>query len=489
MSDSMNKGFSHSQRKKSVKKESPAELDTNFEVFVTHLDQSSPLSRSGRSMGDLRCQLITPPIRSIPVIRVTDDMGTDTDLPKPEIVPQITSPSRMSRGLSSPQLTKQKIKHTGPKRDLDTVGSKPSVKETRPKKKRGKLTSTLSRLSINGAISAASAPSVQMKKKKKAGSIKHSFASMRAPSDLIGFGWTSPRNSVHSATYESRYDLACDIIEKPIKLEPRKSDNPVKEYKRSQGISYSSTAPIELEISEEHIKRFRIIQELRDTERSYVTSLHMITVFFLTPLKKYVNTPQQLLSSKEIKGIFGNIEDVCIFSQTLLESFEVRIHPSAWTDQSTIGDIFNSALDNPNMSDIYHQYVDTYEKALSKIRIEFNNENSLFGTFAKKCQVKCDNHSLSSLLVSPVQRIPRYQLLLEDLIKATPRYHKDSPLLILAHKKMVALASSLNESKWREESQQRMLEISRMFKKGFHSNLNVKGRELLVQVYFFFNID
>lgn len=40
---------------------------------------------------------------------------------------------------------------------------------------------------------------------------------------------------------------------------------------------------------------------------------------------------------------------------------------------------------------------------------------------------ECENLDLLALLITPVQRILRYKLLLEDMIRHTPDGHKDKP--------------------------------------------------------------
>jgi hypothetical protein len=45
------------------------------------------------------------------------------------------------------------------------------------------------------------------------------------------------------------------------------------------------------------------------------------------------------------------------------------------------------------------------------------------------CRGRCKNMDLVSLLVTPIQRVPRYRLLLEELVKVTPPFHKDRPAL------------------------------------------------------------
>lgn len=44
----------------------------------------------------------------------------------------------------------------------------------------------------------------------------------------------------------------------------------------------------------------------------------------------------------------------------------------------------------------------------------------------------CENLTLESFLVEPVQRIPRYKLLLDELRKHTPDSHPDHPNIVAA---------------------------------------------------------
>lgn len=54
---------------------------------------------------------------------------------------------------------------------------------------------------------------------------------------------------------------------------------------------------------------------------------------------------------------------------------------------------------------------------------------------------------IESLLINPVQRIPRYLLLLKELIKVTPEDHKDSRNLKEAFSMISEICSEVNSAK------------------------------------------
>lgn len=66
---------------------------------------------------------------------------------------------------------------------------------------------------------------------------------------------------------------------------------------------------------------------------------------------------------------------------------------------------------------------------------------------AQESSAHCGNHTLSSFLVQPVQRIPRYTLLIRDLLRHTDPDHEDYGYLAEALKAMEQFAASLEVAK------------------------------------------
>lgn len=84
--------------------------------------------------------------------------------------------------------------------------------------------------------------------------------------------------------------------------------------------------------------------------------------------------------------------------------------------------------------------------------------------FLKDIQARgsCDQ-TLDSLLLMPIQRIPRYNLLLQDLLKHTPETHPDYANLREATDGMRMVAEYLNENVRRIENERKLVEIEIMF--------------------------
>ena len=71
------------------------------------------------------------------------------------------------------------------------------------------------------------------------------------------------------------------------------------------------------------------------------------------------------------------------------------------------------------------------------------------------------NMSLSDLLIMPIQRIPRYVLLLRELNKFTPEGHVDRDDLLRVSGIIASIANHINETKRQREALLRMAELDR----------------------------
>lgn len=92
-------------------------------------------------------------------------------------------------------------------------------------------------------------------------------------------------------------------------------------------------------------KRYRIIRELLDTERSYVTSLQTAVTVFVDKMRRLVGTPNEVASPDEIDLMFGNIKEIAQISISVLQELRIRTHSASWTPESCIGDFFIELLD------------------------------------------------------------------------------------------------------------------------------------------------
>jgi hypothetical protein len=88
---------------------------------------------------------------------------------------------------------------------------------------------------------------------------------------------------------------------------------------------------------------------------------------------------------------------------------------------------------------------------------------------------------LNALLITPVQRIPRYKMLLEEVIKSTPDGHPDKDNLEKALKEIESVAWHINEQLREHEDGLMLLDIQNSLQGGFPKVSTVKYSTLLKQ--------
>ena len=118
-----------------------------------------------------------------------------------------------------------------------------------------------------------------------------------------------------------------------------------------------------------------------------------------------------------------------------------------WTHISPLrlGSVFSQMI--PFMK-IYVEHKKSVEEALKLLEAVANGEHKKFGKFLveAKQDPKGGGLSLDMLLIMPIQRLPRYRLLLEEVIKHTKEDDPDYPSLISALHKTKDVCNSVNAS-------------------------------------------
>lgn len=137
-----------------------------------------------------------------------------------------------------------------------------------------------------------------------------------------------------------------------------------------------------------------------------------------------------------IRQIFANIRVIHGFNQELLTSLEQRVSAPG---EMVIGDIFTRLLPFLKM---YTEYSNSYQSAV-QLHVQTLKNNRTYASVAGGEIEK--GLELPALLIMPIQRIPRYRMLLEDLLKSTEDSHPDHDPLMEAVNKIREVAEHINE--------------------------------------------
>ncbi|KAH3763183.1 FYVE, RhoGEF and PH domain containing protein [Pelomyxa schiedti] len=180
---------------------------------------------------------------------------------------------------------------------------------------------------------------------------------------------------------------------------------------------------------------------------------------YVIPITESSNSSAPLMTPKQVSLIFSNITSILNINQILLKQLSARI--SNWSDSSCIGDIFCELA--PFLK-IYTLYCGNYTKA-STILSVLSTKSDPLDTFLKTAASYSDelDKSLPSLLVAPIQRLPRYQLMLREVLKFTEESHVDYKNISEALEKIADINSLVNESIRDMEEFEKILALQKQF--------------------------
>ncbi|KAJ3023123.1 Rho guanine nucleotide exchange factor 39 [Thoreauomyces humboldtii] len=282
--------------------------------------------------------------------------------------------------------------------------------------------------------------------------------------DLNPLGLASPRTPRSSiegldaeASLLNKFGLA-DILMKPAPLA-------VALQEAGQAPAPTPPHPPSVEAARASDRRHQIVNEIVVTERTYVRELESLVALYVDPLKT-----EAIFSDKELDTVFGNVSSLLQYhKQQLLPDFEARVAESG----QPLGAAFLSMVPFLSQYEAYYNHFDAataFVALLDKIGTHANSSNQSnrkagsaekkrrdfkplakqfhsFSQLAKQHASHASQISLQSFLILPVQRLPRYKLLVDSLLKATDPSDPDHAACSQAAVQIASAVSQCNERK------------------------------------------
>ncbi|XP_067855854.1 FYVE, RhoGEF and PH domain-containing protein 4-like isoform X2 [Heptranchias perlo] len=168
-------------------------------------------------------------------------------------------------------------------------------------------------------------------------------------------------------------------------------------------------------------KLYKIANELLLTEKAYVNKLHLLDQVFCAKLLEEANSKGSF-PAEVVTKIFSNISSIYTFhNQFLLPELETRMN--LWNTTPQIGDILQKLAPFLKM---YAEYVKNFEKAMELLKT-WMSRSPQFKAIVEDIQKQeiCGSLTIQHHMLEPVQRIPRYELLLKDYLKKLPQDDSD----------------------------------------------------------------
>ncbi|XP_033982376.1 faciogenital dysplasia [Trematomus bernacchii] len=214
---------------------------------------------------------------------------------------------------------------------------------------------------------------------------------------------------------------------------------------------YLTEAHSEAHKCSETQRLLNIAKELLHTEEAYVKRLNLLDQVFCTKLTE-AGIPQDAIT-----GIFSNISSIyCFHDKFLLPELKTRI-TGEWDSNPRIGDILQKLA--PFMK-MYGEYVKNFDRAMELVST-WTQRSSQFKSVVHNIQKQdvCGNLTLQHHMLEPVQRIPRYELLLKDYLKKLPEDALDRKDAEKALELISTAANHSNAAIRKMEKMHKLLEV------------------------------
>lgn len=138
--------------------------------------------------------------------------------------------------------------------------------------------------------------------------------------------------------------------------------------------------------------------------------LHCATHGFLARLRVANERGYGIVSDDDLSVMFHNLLDLFTLSRTIVTDLEELETEGVLMTQAP-----NTLLYYAEKLRGFESYLGNYDVAVARLS-KLRTENEEFEKFLEWSE-QCEGVSLASCLILPVQRLPRYTLLLKELIK------------------------------------------------------------------------
>jgi hypothetical protein len=186
-------------------------------------------------------------------------------------------------------------------------------------------------------------------------------------------------------------------------------------------------------------QRHHVIAEILQTERDYVRDLRWVLDQYVEPIKA-----ASMLNERDQQHLFSNLASLLHLHEEILKMLEEKASTAAGSDPA-VGQTF---VRISAYLKVYATYVIDQDGMRDFIAAKFA-ESPEFAAhcLAVKAMPASRSLDLEAFLIKPVQRVCKYPLLIDQLLKATPKAHPDRALLSDALESVRGVAAHVNESK------------------------------------------
>ncbi|XP_022625615.1 rho guanine nucleotide exchange factor 11 isoform X3 [Seriola dumerili] len=243
-------------------------------------------------------------------------------------------------------------------------------------------------------------------------------------------------------------------VDSPLALLP---DAAALEEEVCDGQNWQDTVPPQLlaSLSPREVDRQAVIYELFTTEVSHLRTLRVLDQVFFQKMRSVLN-------SDELACIFPNLPQVYELHASLCEAMKKRRETPIVQD---IGDVMLARFEGAAGDEFQEQASQLCSQQSQALELIKNKQRKdpRFAHIIQECEASphCRRLQLKDLLVSEMQRLTKYPLLLDNIIKHTEAGSSDLPSLQRAQACCRGILQAVNEDVRETEHRQRLSQYQR----------------------------
>ncbi|XP_072333221.1 rho guanine nucleotide exchange factor 17-like [Scyliorhinus torazame] len=222
--------------------------------------------------------------------------------------------------------------------------------------------------------------------------------------------------------------------------------------------------------------RKHVMMTLLDAEQSYVESLRTLIQGYMRPLKQPENSC--ICDLALVDDMFFQIPEILEHHEKFLEQAHHCVQN--WHEKQKVGDLMIETFSKDVLANSYSAYIDNFLNAKEAVRLAKDAKPAFIKFLEQSMRENKEKQALSDLMIKPVQRIPRYELLIKDLLKHTPDDHPDHPCLLAAQRYIKLLAERINKGKKNAEEAEKEARVLQEIESHIEGMMDVRIHEELL---------
>lgn len=242
-----------------------------------------------------------------------------------------------------------------------------------------------------------------------------------------------------------------------VKIESNQEDS-----SQSKSGSKQSQSDLKQELSPEKLKkneiqRVKIVDEILSTEESFVNQLLTLDILYIKPMTGRGGKAGSILPLATCNTLFSNVTSIMHTNKDFL--VKLKKEQKKAPKEQEFGMLFK---DFAEMLKLYRDYGKKNVIAMHKItNLLSKSGNTAFKDFHAKnvSDPRSKGLSLNGLLITPIQRVPRYIMLLDAVRKVTLNTHNDYQNLTEAIVVIKEAAAEINEGVRTQENREQLIEL------------------------------